>query len=77
MLNYLICIFNFDNCLLLLLLSSLFFVFLNTFHNRNVSSGAAEHTIVPSGDNDVCNTRDECPVKSIIFKNDGYFHIDN
>lgn len=31
------------------------------FHNRNVSSAAADTTVLPSGDIAMCSTRDVCP----------------
>ena len=33
------------------------------FHNLNVSSAAADTTVLPSGDNTICKTRPVCPEK--------------
>jgi hypothetical protein len=47
------------------------------FQNLNVSSAAAETTVVPSGDCAMCNTLAVWPVNSAIFVIVGYFHKHN
>ena len=46
----------------------------HTLQKRSVSSAAAEHTVVPSGEMDVCSTLDVCPVRFATCVIWGYFH---
>jgi hypothetical protein len=48
--------------------------FLKTFQNLRVSSAAALAIVVPSGERAKCNTLDVCPLSSVTFYIDGYFH---
>ena len=45
-----------------------------TLQNRRVSSAAAEHTRLPSGDVAMCSTREEWPLSSLQRTILGYFH---